>query len=326
MRLHRFVACAGLAWVLLSGCAEGPVAGNSSETENTVKAFVLRVDSLLPEGIRPAGTTVATLRLDSSNFDFAAVDSLGLELGVERLDGRGVPFETVFWDKRARRARLHVRLDSALTRPGSYLRVRWGLVPQVRSDSAAVWDALPDSLVQALSSVLVDDFEHGSTRNLLPSSSDWYCSASESASVSLLGLQPSGGGRAGSALGISYQADTVPERFALIGTRLGAGPRSLRGLDSLVVWVRGSGTVFVALDHLQGVKGPKAWMHVELDSSWMRLRVRPEDFDSADGLGGNVGWEGVRDSVTHLTFLVRGGSSLWIDDVRLHGLNRDDLR
>jgi len=34
----------------------------------------------------------------------------------------------------------------------------------------------------------------------------------------------------------------------------------------------------------------------------------------------------VRDSVNYVTFLVQGGSQLWLDDIRIHGIDRDDLR
>jgi hypothetical protein len=34
----------------------------------------------------------------------------------------------------------------------------------------------------------------------------------------------------------------------------------------------------------------------------------------------------VRDSITSLTFLIGGGSDLWIDDIRIYGIGRDDLR
>ncbi len=113
----------------------------------------------------------------------------------------------------------------------------------------------------------------------------------------------------------------------MVQFRLGSAPRSLRTLDSLVFWTRGSGLLSVAFDHLRNDTGYKAWTHMLLvDTGWTRVRVSPQDFAAADGVGHNIGWTAVRDSVTNLTFLVNGSGSLWIDDVRLYGINRDDLR
>jgi hypothetical protein len=48
--------------------------------------------------------------------------------------------------------------------------------------------------------------------------------------------------------------------------------------------------------------------------------------DGANGIGGNVGWAGVRDSVTDLCLFAARGADMWIDDIRLYGIDRDDLR
>jgi hypothetical protein len=93
-----------------------------------------------------------------------------------------------------------------------------------------------------------------------------------------------------------------------------------------VFWARGTGTLSVAFEHLTGLVGPKAWAQIPLDTGWKRVRIRPTDLDSADGIGYNFGWSYVRDSVTDLTFILQDGSDFWLDDVRLHGIDRDDLR
>jgi len=308
------------------GCSEGRVVGNSSETENTLTAQVIRVDSLLPAWNRPvASPTVATLRLDASNFDFSLTDSAGSTVALEQPNGTPIPFEKMFWDKFAARARLRARIDTALLTKGARLVLAWNRPSAERSAPASVWSALPDSQKLALTSVQVDDFEGGSMQNLLPLPHTWYRSMSDSAKVNWFTLGSAGGGRSGNALGIGYSASYLTGRYALIGTSLGSGPCSLRSLDSLVVWVRGSGTMAIAFDNLTGTGNKKAWKRYQLDTAWRRVRLRPSELDTADGIGGNIGWDRVRDSVTNLTFLVMGGSEFWIDDVRLHGIDRDDL-
>lgn len=317
----------GLALLQILGCSDGRVVGNSSETENTLTAQSLPVDSLLPAWNRPvASATVATLRLDASNFDFSRSDSVGSTVAVERQDGTPIPFERVFWDKLSARARLRIRIDTPLLAKGARIVLACARPSAERSDPAAVWSALPDSQKLALASVHVDDFEGGSMQNLLPLPHTWYRGMSDSAKVNWFTLGSAGAGRSGNAIGIGYSASYLTGRYALIGTELGSGPCSLRSLDSLVAWVRGSGTLAIAFDNLTGAGNKKAWKRFQLDTAWRRVRVRPEDLDTADGIGGNIGWANVRDSVTNLTFLVMGGSEVWIDDVRLHGIDRDDLR
>lgn len=306
---------------LLLGCGER-VAGSTTETENVLTAVVFSVDSLLPDRHLPS---VATLRLDSSLVDFAATDSLGRDLVVERTDGAPLPFSVVYWDRKASLGRIQVRLDSLAKIPGSRIRLRWGCTLQLRSSPAEVWRGITAGEALALNSVEVDDFERPTLRSLLPDSASWYKGGSDSATVSLPRLDTAGLGRKGQAVRLSYAAPSATYQYALLGIALGKHPVNLRSLDSLVVWVRGSGNLAVAFDRLtEGDKG-KAWMHTTLTPAWTRLRLRPQDLDTASAVGNNIGWEGVRHAVTNLTFLVDGGSELWIDDVRLHGIDRKDL-
>lgn len=317
-----------LPFLVLGACSGERVSGNSVETENTVASREMRVDSLLPEWNRPAsGATVATLRFDARNFDFAGSSTTGRDIRLERPDSTLLPFEIVQWDSAAALGRLRVRIDPPLLAKGARLRMVWGLPPSSNADPVGTWAGIRDSLRLVLTSVLVDDFEHGSLRNLIPDTSLWYSAASESCTVTSPALSAAGHGRSGTAIGIGYRAPQQLYRYSLLGTRLGPGPRSLRSLDSLVFWARGSGVLAVAFDHLSGTTGPKAWKTaIALDTAWRRVRIRPVDLDSADGVGDNAGWKTVRDSVTHLSFLANTGSELQIDDVRLHGIDRDDLR
>jgi hypothetical protein len=125
-------------------------------------------------------------------------------------------------------------------------------------------------------------------------------------------------------LHITYSA-AEQNGYAYVGVPLG-GNHSLRSLDSIVFWARGAKTIVtVAFDH-QGTTDTKAWTPRYPDSTWKRFSIRPKDLDTATGVGGNVGWTGVRDSVTDISFFVVQGSDLWLDDVRLYGVDRDDLK
>jgi hypothetical protein len=287
---------------------------------------VIRVDSVLPlRNPASQGPTVATLRLDASNFDFSLADSTGGNLAVQRLDGSSIPFEIVFWDKRSSLGRIHVRIDSALRAEHSSFLLRWDLPRSARSDSAAVWQGFTSAQVLLLNSVLVDDFEDGALRNQLPDSAAWTDTATASASFSNFGILADPAGQRGKVLHFAYSADSVSGQYVLVKTSLAATPRCMRSMDSLVMWVRCSGVFTVAMENSFGKSTSKAWVNWRFDSTqWNRVRVRPEDFLPADKM--NVGWLGVRDSITSLTLFMTGTGDFWLDSIRIYGINPDDLR
>ncbi len=313
----------GLA--LLGGCADR-VAGGTTETDNMVAARVFHVDSLLEGWNRPMTVpTIAVLRVGASDLDFRQTTMQGSDLRVETVDSLPIPFRIVYWDRDASQGRIQVRLEPHLQRPGTRIRLRWDLRDSTRSDSGAVWTGIGERQRLELNSVLVSDFEQNSLLTLLPYPAAWYTNSGDSASVSAPLRVEAGAGRAGYAL---YTTFTAPIRktFALAGVPLGRRAYNLRSLDSIEVWARGRNTIVtVAFDH-QGVNARKAWTPVYPDSTWKRFSIRPSDLDPASANGGNVGWLGVRDSVTHLSMFFAQGSEVWIDEIRLHGIDRTDLR
>ena len=318
-------SCALACAALVLGCAdEGRVSGGTVETENV---YAILVDSLLPPWNHPtAYATVASLRLDGSNFPFARSSKDGHDISVEKPDGEPVPFEIHFWDSAAGRARLRVRLDTGLLAPRkARFLLKWGLDSGSKPDSVAVWNGISASQRQAITSLLVDDFEQGVNQCMLPGAGRWYGTASDSATVSQVGLVPADSGRSGTAIHISYTT-TGSTAYSLVGVALG-GSRSFRGLDSMVSWVRGSGKLSIAFDRLIEGHKAKAWAHYTLKPGWTRIALRPADFAAAKpSIGNNIGWDAVQDTITNITFLVAGGKDLWVDDIRLHGLEWDDFR
>lgn len=328
MRRVRATAGCLLLGALLSSCLDDRSTGNTTQTENTAAARVMWVDSVLPCWNRPyAQTTVATLKFDSTNFDFEQSDMLGRDLAVEKLSGQPVPFEVETWDKIARRGRLYVRLEPDFLRYGSRFRLRWKQELASRSNSDSVWRGVPDSQKQALRSVLVADFETSPFLTDLPTRPDWETFSKDTAFASTLKIAPAGQGRSGKALlldSATWAKGTIVFKTPLVK---GRSPRSIRSMDSIVYWVKGTAkaSYFVAFDHYTQFK---AWKLDTLDTVWTRVRIRPSDLTPAsDTNGGNRGWEAVRDSVTDLTFIPNnGGSILMIDDIRIYGLDRDDFK
>jgi hypothetical protein len=315
---------AGLFW----SCMDDRTTGNTTQTENTAAARTFWVDSILPCWNRPyATTTVATLKLDATNFDFDASDPWGRDLSVEKLDGAPLPFEIDTWDKVARRGRLYVRIEPEFLRFGSRFVLRWKQPLQVRSNADSVWKSVPDSQKLAIQSVLVADFENGPIVTDLPTRPVWETYSKDTAFASTLRTVPAGGGRTGNALlldSATWAKGTIVFKTPLVKGRL---PRSLRSMDSIVYWVKGTrkASYFVAFDHFTAFK---SWKLDTLDTVWTRVRYTPDELTPAsDTNGGNRGWEAVRDSVTDLTFIPNnGGTFMMLDDIRIYGVDRDDFR
>lgn len=321
-----------------TGCLDERLGGTSTETENAVAVRSFPVDSVLPPGDLPSNDpVVATLRLDSSKFEFAGTQKDGLALSIVDADERLLPFEVLYWDPAHSRGRLRVRIDSSIRKPGSRLEVRSGPHSTNLASSRAVWADIPAEQKLAWTSVLVDDFEGGSTfQNRLPNGSFWFMGGFLPAS----GLASNVDGRPGTSLHLACTVGQCDNSRALLGATLLANtPRGFRSLDSLEIWARGSGRIWITLEsldsvqmgrvqrgHIDSVEPQRAWTSRELTTSWHRFSVSPSDFAKVDGVPSNVGWEALRDSVNYLTFLLENGSDVWIDDIRLHGILADDLK
>lgn len=321
-------AVLGMGLVLLAGCADDRSAGNSIETENSVAARVLRLDSIVGATSTKTGNSAAvvTLRLNSLNFPFARSSADGRDLRIETSSGEAIPFRIVFWDSAANVARVQVRLDSGVLASLQGIRLRWG-VHQTKplSDSAATWSGFTASQMSMLTTTLVDDFEDGDDITSLPWKYPWRSSLSARNASLSWSIEGAGHGRSGNALRARFTADSV-NSWVLVGVPFGPGHHVFRSLDSIVLQARGKGVLTVALEHLDGALGPKTWKSIILDTAWKRIRLRPSDFDSADGVGQNLGWERVRDSVTDITFFGWSGSEFQIDNILLHGIVPDDLK
>lgn len=319
MRIRNLL-WAGLG-VLFCSCSSDRSAGGTAETENAASARMFRVDSLLDEWSRLSGLpTVATLRLDAGNFPFDVSDPLGRGIDVRRSDGTSLPFEILFWDPHRSQARLRTRISRNDRGPGAALAVWRGLAGAKREDPAAVWLGIPDSQRVYLTSVLVDDFESGANRTRLPDSSSWFLSSNAGT-----GIAASGMGRPGKALRL-VATSAKSEPVALAAALLADSPRSLRSVDSIVFWARGKGAARASLERAGAGTQVVAWRAFPLDSSWQRIRILPGEFDTLGRKGDGVLWSQVRDSATHLSFWMQGDGELWIDDPRIFGIDREDLR
>ena len=112
--------------------------------------------------------------------------------------------------------------------------------------------------------------------------------------------------------------------IVVFGTRLTRHPHDWSRMDSVVVWLRGDCEFEVILENLDEDLNYKASYKGEAKSSWQRLVLRPEDFTYK--LRDYHGWDITRNKITSFTVFMYNGSNLWLDNVRVYGVNRDDLR
>ena len=167
----------------------------------------------------------------------------------------------------------------------------------------------------------------------------WYTSVSKYADAELDGVR-NVNGRKGMVAHFVYSNDSNAN-WALMGREL-RGVRDLTDLDSIVFWARCANAIedsvqwisvsfdvlmdSVDLERLGYING-KSWVHLTLDSAWTRYVVTPDDLIEPDehNIGGNIGWDAVKDHVTNLNFFGGGVTEgepyeMWLDDITIYGV------
>ena len=177
--------------------------------------------------------------------------------------------------------------------------------------------------------VLFADFED--------STYGWYISRSKYAEAQL-DAEKNVAGRKGMVAHFVYQNDSNAN-WALMGRALDE-MTDMSELDSVVFWARSglsdsSQWISVSFDVLldsialdsTGYENGKAWVHLELDTTWQRFVVTPKDLIEPDehNIGGNIGWDAVKEHVTNLNFFGGGVTQgtpyeMWLDDITIYGV------
>lgn len=177
--------------------------------------------------------------------------------------------------------------------------------------------------------VLFADFED--------STYGWYISRSKYAEAEL-DAEKNVAGRKGMVAHFVYQNDSNAN-WALMGRALDK-MTDMSELDSVVFWARSglsdsSQWISVSFDVLldsialdsTGYENGKAWVHLELDTTWQRFVVTPKDLIEPDehNIGGNIGWDAVKEHVTNLNFFGGGVTQgtpyeMWLDDITIYGV------
>ena len=190
-------------------------------------------------------------------------------------------------------------------------------------------DTTPKDTTPVYPVTLFEDFED--------STYGWYISRSRYADAEL-DAERNVAGRKGMSAHFVYQNDSNAN-WALMGRALNE-MKDLSELDSVVFWARagyGDSTQWISLSFdvlldsaaldSTGLENGKAWVHISLDTAWQRFVVTPKDLLEPDehNIGGNIGWDEVKEHVTNLNFFGGGVTSgepyeLWLDDITIYGV------
>lgn len=299
-----------------------------AENPNTWKYnSSIALDSLVPDWSYPLyDSTVFTLRLNSSNFDFSTAAKDGSDLRIETSWGKPLAFNIRRWESKLKRAVVRIRIQREEIENKDSIHVRWGRSNAINRSIENVWEGIPDSTRKKLNSVLISDFENQSKVIAYPepiAESYWYRTHTETATT-LIDYVEAGGDREGYAAHYTYSYEK-PEDWSLMGTYWD-GHKSIATLDSIVFWAKGDGKMSVSFDQNADSSSIKSWVHLNLNAEWTHHSFKPSDLLPEDNIGGNVGWLKVRDSISNISFFGHDGTGFWLDDITLHGVDRDDLK
>lgn len=311
------------------GLIENP---NKVIPENAIRFMP---SELISDWMRPLSfPTVLVLRLDTANFDFKKAAKDGSDIRL--YDGAGdlIPFEIDGWDTTLNSATLNIRVESATDTVRPWM-LMWGDKKAAKLKDVNVWKGLSDSLITALNSVTILNFESDSQFNALPAplTRYWYVQPHDSATISealqknaLNGIEKADRAIFGKkVLHVQYQAEKLG-RYVVIGTRIAERPHDLSRLDSVEVWLKGNGDYEIILETIvESDTNYKTSYKGSVNEKWTRIAVKPSDFGSPDKKSYH-GWDVTRNKITRFTIFVYNGTDIWIDNAKMYGINLDDLQ
>ena len=310
------------------GLIENP---NKVIPENAIRFMP---SDLISDWMRPLSfPTVLVLRLTEENFDFSKAEKDGSDIRLYDGSNNLIPFEIDGWDTTINSATLNIRVESAADTVRPWM-LMWGDKKAKKIEDVKIWEGLSDSLVKALNSVTIFDFEEGSQYNALPAPLHytWYIQTHDSATIiEALQKDPTSGiEKADSSifgknvLHVQYQANKLG-RYVVLGTRIANHKHDLSRLDSVEVWVKGSGDFEVVLETVvESDTNYKTTYKSAVNENWTRVVITPADFTSPDKKSYH-GWDVTRNKITRFTIFMYNGTDLWIDNAKMYGINLDDL-
>lgn len=277
-----------------------------------------------------ADTTIVFVRLDSTNFNFHEAGTSGLDLRFTDQDGNRLNSKIASWDDSLQNAKILVRLNG--TSSIRNLKMYWGKSAAIDVNKKDIWNNISDSLLQAINSVTLIDFETGKLESAYESGEGrrgWYFEPQNSNVTTFPSKENVSDGferdEERNSTVFHWRAETTaPGQWSMIGSRICQQPMNFSGLDSVSFYAKGSGELGFVFEALNEPTGKVKYVD-NLNSEWTRYSIIPQNFVEGDSLYGNMGWDFVKPRLTTVTFWIVDNAEVWIDDISLYGVNRDDL-
>lgn len=324
---------------LIASCSSDPVAGGSgTATDNTMTAgaAVFSVDTLLPANApKEAVAWPVLLRIRGADTLFRDAAADGSDLRVAKPDGTRLRFALRTWEPGRRSGSLWVLLDTLRRGVEQSIVLSWGRATNTPgSDAPGLWGLVAPAVRQSQASVLYTDFEDG-TGFVLPlrhnvlyaTRSDSTVTMSPSPSVDMgtriVPVDDDAGSPNGKAFWIDYSASG--SRWAQLGSALGDAPLDLSGLDSVTFRAKGKGTVRLCFGSPHTYPDSvNTGYAVTVDSLWRTYRVPASALVPLGSQG--LSWAVLRSQVGCMALRFENGGSVYLDDIRLHGIGASDLK
>lgn len=311
----------------------GTLAVPSTENEDLSRwahSRTLPLGSLISEWMKPiADTTVVFLRLNSANFEFSEAMANGEDLRFTDMQGNRLPSDVAAWDDSLENANVRIRINGAANTDS--VVVYWGKTAAANVSSKDIWKGLPDSLYRELNSLKLIDFESRKLESALEYEKgfrQWYFEPQDSNVTTTPSKENvSEGFEEADGRGYIFHwksQSKVSGKWSMIGSMISQKPANFEGLDSITIDAKGHGLMAFALETLQEPTG-KTKFETYLDSNWTHINFSPDKFVEGDGKFGNMGWDFVKPRTTTATVWIVDDSEIWIDEITLYGINRDDV-
>ncbi|WP_407443819.1 DUF2341 domain-containing protein [Fibrobacter sp.] len=313
-----------------AGTLKAPT-GKDEDLSQWTYSKTIPVESLVSEWMKPiADTTVVFLRLNSDNFNFEEAMINGNDLRFTDSEGNRLESQIAAWDDSLENGIARIRLNGNASI--DTIHMYWGKTAAADINSKNIWKGLSDSLYTELNSLKLIDFNSQKLESAFDYGDGhhkWYFEPQDTNVTTVPSAENVSEGFEKDDERDGYvfhwqSSSKVQNKWSMIGSRICEKPANFEGLDSITLYTKGSGLLGIALETLEEPTG-KAKYEVDLDSNWTKISFTPADFVEGNEKYGNMGWDFVKPRVTTITIWIVEESEMWIDDVRLYGINRDDV-
>ncbi len=301
------------------------------------------------DGQRGSFTTLVANEIQEGDSAEITINPYGMMVGkVDLPEGEKFAWVQIYGTDRKMKTDSLGNFGFGLLAPGDYrIRIVVGetvteesknVVPYVRPAESSS-SSMPESSSseEILNYLSVIDFENGLKSNIVfgGDSSELYLKPTDTTSVVMspgeyeaeLSIVEAGAGREGHAMHWTTSAKTGQWSFMGLWMCSSTNPCDFSVVDSIVYYVRGTGSYSFNLETIiEGATGKAVFLDtLQGADEWERVVVRPSDFMEGDSTYGNMGWDFVSKQVTNIAVPAYFDTEIWIDDIRFYGVTKEDL-